>query len=91
MQFGFHLRTVDFSKTGREWNLGCVHRNAEVYFPMVALVGLSGNHNPPARMKAHVEIYIRLDLDGRKTLHDVLRRFSCDSKVWSFPQAESEI
>src|ERR1039458_7258170 len=43
-----------------------------------------------ARMKAHVEIYIRLDLDGGKTLHDVLCRFSRDSKVWSFPQAESE-
>ena len=41
-------------------------------------------------MKAHVEIYIRLDLDGGKTLHDVLCRFSRDSKVWSFPQAESE-
>ena len=41
-------------------------------------------------MKAHVEIYIRLDLDGGKTLHDALRRFSCDSKAWSFPQSESE-
>ncbi|MGA9779994.1 MAG: hypothetical protein ACLPRE_04920 [Limisphaerales bacterium] len=41
-------------------------------------------------MKAHVEIYIRLALDGGKTLHDVLRQFACDSKGWVFPQAESE-
>ena len=90
MQFGFYLRTVEFFKTGRELDLECFHWNVEILFPVVALVGLSGNQNPPARMKAHVEIYIRLDLDGGKTLHDVLCRFSRDSKVWSFPQAESE-
>ncbi len=41
-------------------------------------------------MKAHVEIQIRLNLGDGETLHDVLRQFACDSKVWAFPQAESE-
>jgi hypothetical protein len=41
-------------------------------------------------MKAHVEILIRLALDEGETLHDVLCQFARDSKVWTFPQAESE-
>lgn len=41
-------------------------------------------------MKAHVEIQIRLNLSKAEALHDVLRQFACDSKGWSFPQAESE-
>lgn len=41
-------------------------------------------------MKAHVEIQIRLNLNEGETLHDVLRQFARGSKVWAFPQAESE-
>ncbi|MGA2241542.1 MAG: hypothetical protein ABSH11_05835 [Verrucomicrobiota bacterium] len=40
-------------------------------------------------MKAHVEIYIRLDLDGGKTLHDVLREFAEKTKGWEFPLENS--
>jgi len=38
MQFGFHLRTTEFFKTVREWDLECVHGNAEIYFLVVAIV-----------------------------------------------------
>ena len=41
-------------------------------------------------MKAHVEIRIRLDLSGGKTLHDVLHQFARNSKVWVFARTESE-
>ena len=40
-------------------------------------------------MKAHVEIYIRLDFDGGKTLHDVLREFAGETKGWEFPLENS--
>lgn len=40
-------------------------------------------------MKAHVEIHIRLDLSGGKTLHDVLREFAGQTKGWSFPLENS--
>src|SRR5687767_9667420 len=40
-------------------------------------------------MNAHVEIYIRLELDGGKTLHDVLREFSEKTKGWEFPLENS--
>lgn len=42
-----------------------------------------------AHMKAHVEIYIRLDLAGEKTLHDVLREFAAKTKGWTFPLESS--
>ena len=45
---------------------------------------------PAARMKAHVEIYIRLHFDGGKTLHDVLRQFAGKTNGWSFPVKPSE-
>jgi hypothetical protein len=41
-------------------------------------------------MKAHIEIQIRLSLNKGETLHDVLRQFACNSKVWAFQQVESE-
>lgn len=41
-------------------------------------------------MKAYIEIQIRLNLNKGGTLHDVLREFSRDSHVWSFPKVESE-
>jgi hypothetical protein len=41
-------------------------------------------------VKTHVEIQVRLNPNNGETLHDVLRQFACDSKGWSFPQAESE-
>ena len=40
-------------------------------------------------MKAHVEIYIRFELDGGKSLHDVLREFAGKTKGWVFPLKES--
>jgi hypothetical protein len=40
-------------------------------------------------MKTHIEIYIRLDLDGGKTLHDVLREFAGKTKGWEFPLENS--
>ena len=40
-------------------------------------------------MKAHVEIYLRLDLADGKTLHDVLREFAAQTEGWTFPLESS--
>lgn len=40
-------------------------------------------------MKAHVEIYIRLDLLNGKTLHDILHEFATQTKGWKFPLENS--
>jgi hypothetical protein len=40
-------------------------------------------------MNAHVEIYIRLDLESGQTLHDVLREFAEKTKGWEFPLENS--
>ena len=40
-------------------------------------------------MKAHVEIYIRLDLNEGKALHDVLHEFTEKTKGWEFPLENS--
>lgn len=40
-------------------------------------------------MKAHVEIYLRLDFSGGTTLHDVLRKFAEQSNGWTFPLESS--